>query len=62
MIRTIPTEAREQLSNAQFMLGDEYCDWVWKERVKASAPVPKSSKAWPFNRQESNVLPLRKKK
>lgn len=62
-MRIIPTEARSELSNAQFILGPEYIDWLWRERAKASTPAPKPSKAWPFKRFEDagNVVEMPRK-
>ena len=58
------TEARAELSHAQELLRENYTDYIWRERVAASTPVPKSSKGWPHVRLEnakpSNVLPLAK--
>lgn len=64
-MRMIPTQAREELGAAQFVLGPEsYPDWVWKEREKSSTPPPKSSGAWPFRRWEmdANVVEMKPRK
>jgi len=72
----IPTESREELSNAQFLLGaKKYLDFIWRERVKASSgPLrPKArSHSWPTTcrtekgfvlggEAKSNVTPIRKR-
>lgn len=71
----IPTESREELSNAQFLLGPKkYLDFIWRERVKASSgPLrPKArSHSWPITcRTEKgfvlqveghNVTPIRRR-
>lgn len=64
-MQNVPTEARETLGAAQFILGpDAYTAWAWAERAKASTAPPKPSKAWPFKRFEdqSNVVEISRKK
>lgn len=57
----LPTEAREELSSAQFILKDKYIDWAWDQRVKENPPSRKRSRGkWPFVRNEDNVIPLKK--
>lgn len=59
----IPTDAREELGAAAFVLKEGYADWVWAQRVKASTPAPKSSKSWPFVRCENeNIIPMKRRK
>ncbi len=67
-MRMIPDEARIELGNAQFILGDGYTDWVWQERVKNSvSPFSESapsSKAWPYKsaKDAENVVQMPKRK
>ncbi len=60
-MRIIPTCAREELGAAQFVLGEFYADWVWKERARMSIAPPSSSKAWPF-RKADNVVAINSRK
>lgn len=63
-MKTIPTEARQELGAAQFVLGPDYVDWAWRERMKASPPVPKASISWPFKRfdADANVIEIKSRK
>ncbi len=63
-MRIIPTCAREELSAAQFILGEAYCDWMWQERSRASIAPPQASKAWPYKsaKDAENVVQMPKRK
>ena len=56
------TDARDELSTAQFMLGADYVDWVWKERAKSAPSVPRASISWPFRRADNVVAITSRKK
>lgn len=57
------TDSRDELTNAQFMLGEDYVDWVWRERGRAAPVVPRASISWPFKRADNVVaISSRKKK
>lgn len=63
-MKIIPTDARQELGAAQFILGDGYTNWVWTERLKASGLVPKASIGWPISRAsdlDSNVTQIKRK-
>lgn len=61
-MKIVPTDAREELGAAAFVLKEGYSDWVWTQRVKGSTPAPKASKSWPFKRlEDENVIPLKRR-
>jgi len=50
----LPYNHRAELANAQFMLKEDYVDWVWsRHRVPSTAY---SVGKWPFIRRENNVV------
>jgi len=64
-MRNIPTESREELGAAQFILKEGYSDFIWALRSKDKPEVPKASISWPFIRatdRPTNVVKLPKRK
>ena len=51
----------DDLKAAQFMLGSDYPDFIWKLREKENPSVTRPSMAWPFKRSD-NVVQLPRKK
>lgn len=57
-------DALGELKAAQFMLGPaEYCEWIWRERMKEHPVSARPSQAWPY-RPACEVIEIssRKKK
>ncbi len=64
-MRNIPTDAREELGAAQFILKSGYVDFIWVSRSQGKPEVHKASISWPFRRSDgeiSNVVKLPKRK
>ncbi len=62
---TLPIQgsARDDLAAAQFMLGSDYIDWAWRERMKANPVRTISLGAWPYRRLEhTNVVKIKGRK
>ncbi len=50
------------LKAAQFIMGPAlYCDFIWQERAKISAPVPHSKMRVLWRWKYPNVVPMKRK-
>jgi len=52
---------RDELIAAQFMLGPDYVDYIWRERIKANPVKERPSQAWPY-RRAAEVIELASKR